>query len=837
MKRVLSYQCALAALIVVLGAFSFVKGQTASATPDPFVSQITASGAGGLLNPFITSAGDITANGRFVVFESNGNVATQNRNNADGNRELFLFDYVQRRIFQLTNTRNVLKPPASPSPTPTPSPSPSPTASPTPTPGPTPADTSLVAIEISNNRPMISAEPILIGGQRFYTIVFSSNAPNPANFDGTGSAALSADANQEVWIYLVPGVTDQPLTTGDEFAFIDLSVGGFRQITNSTASRAPVEGSFGVLPFIADDNREATISDNGDIIAFISTRSLIGTGNTDGNPELFLASRTATNWSTFSLVQATTTQDEFVGPKLHSRFQQNPSLSANGSVVAFLSSANLSGNNSDDGSGHGNAEVYVADYTGSAVTNIRQVTRTKTDATAATVNILSPGRRLSRDGQLIAFESLAEDPKANTTTNSPFYGIFVYTISGDSMVRVGPRAAELPGDVIRFPGFTDYNAALSPSTLVFSSALNFKADGTFPAADAQATGLNPGIQPQIFSTQIPFGSSSTFTRLTRNPIGSFGGIRPLTSATRTRITFSLSGSDLGDGNGDRSSELFYLLTPTVTTESAAVLSFFTGASNFPVATATPAPSPAPSPAPTPTPTPTPGTIAGGLSAGELSIVRSTVALAPIDKNGAGGSETDRRPILPIELAGVSVSVNGVAAGLYFVGESPAEGINFVMPPSLAAGVATVVVNNNGTTYRGFVQVLPSQPDLFTSTNGELGVALICNVTNPTIPGCVTGPFPLMSPDSTGTLVPTVLEIYLTGVRGVTVAETRVTIGTTDITPNSVTSNPNMYGFDLIRLTLPSTLTPGTYPVIVTVTKSGTFQSRAAATAPSITIAP
>jgi uncharacterized protein (TIGR03437 family) len=347
--------------------------------------------------------------------------------------------------------------------------------------------------------------------------------------------------------------------------------------------------------------------------------------------------------------------------------------------------------------------------------------------------------------------------------------------------------------------------------------------------------LNVTNQPQIFSTQLPFGSSSTFTRLTRNPIGGFGGIRPLTSASRTRIAFSLGGSDLGDGNPDSSSELFYLLTPTVTTESSAVLSFFTGASNFPVATATPAPSP--SPTPTPAPSPTPGTIANGLAAGELSIVRSTVALAPGDKAGVGGSETDRRPILPIELLGVSVSVNGAAAGLYFVGDSPAEGINFVMPPTLSAGVATVVVNNNGTTFRGFVQVVPAQPDIFTSTNDALGVAVICNVTNPTVAGCVTGPFPLMSPDSTGTLVPTVLEIHLTGVRNVAAGETKVTIGTTDITPTLVTRNVNMYGFDLIRITLPSTLTAGTYPVIVTVTRSGTFQSRAAATAPTITIAP
>jgi hypothetical protein len=93
-----------------------------------------------------------------------------------------------------------------------------------------------------------------------------------------------------------------------------------------------------------------------------------------------------------------------------------------------------------------------------------------------------------------------------------------------------------------------------------------------------------------------------------------------------------------------------------------------------------------------------------------------------------------------------------------------------------------------------------------------------------------------SPDSTGTLVPTVLEIYLTGVRGVLPAEAKVTIGATDITATVVRPNTNMFGYDFITITLPDTLMgAGTVPLVVTVTKSGTFTSRAAATAPTITI--
>src|SRR5204863_6681374 len=130
-------------LTLICGAFSIIVAQTSSPTPDPFAIQLSSSPNAS----FSSFAGDMTGNGRFVVFESNGDVATEktaSRNNADGNREIFLGDYAQRRIFQITNTKNVPLPAASPSPRPSPSP--------TPPPSPSPADLTQVQVEISNNR-------------------------------------------------------------------------------------------------------------------------------------------------------------------------------------------------------------------------------------------------------------------------------------------------------------------------------------------------------------------------------------------------------------------------------------------------------------------------------------------------------------------------------------------------------------------------------------------------------------------------------------------------------------------------------------------------------------
>ena len=509
-------------------------------------------------------------------------------------------------------------------------------------------------------------------------------------------------------------------------------------------------------------------------------------------------------------------------------------------MFTFISNGNLAGTN-DDCSGVGNAEVYVGSFSGSSVSNIRQVTRTRFDSCtdrSRTVNFLSPGRRLSRDGRLLAFESLATDPKGNGANNA-FAGVFVCSLgsdtASDTFVLVGPRALTAPGDLQHFPTFTDYTG-LAPGTVIFTSALNFLPSGVFPDQAHDADGLNPQRSPQIFATQLPVSTSSTFTRVTNIPtLAIFGGLRPLASATLKRTAFSLVG-DLGGGNADGSSEIFYLLSPQANTENAAVLSFFTGASNMPVATATPLPSPTPTP--TPSPSPSPG-VGQGLAPGELSIIRSTVALAPANTGPTTGSETRRAPDLPVELNGVSVSVNGAAAGLYFVGNSPQQ-INFVVPRSVTTGVAKVIINNNGTVLRGFVLIVAAQPDVFSTTADAGGRAIAVNVTNP---ASRTGePFPTQSLDMAGNLVPTVLELSLTGARGVATSEVKITIGTTDITGTSITfvgPNTEMPGFDIINFVLPATLSnAGDLPIVVTVTRSSAvFTSRPPDTAPHVTIGP
>ena len=167
----------------------------------------------------------------------------------------------------------------------------------------------------------------------------------------------------------------------------------------------------------------------------------------------------------------------------------------------------------------GNAEIYRANIGSGGLSNICQVTRTQNGVFNAVV--FNPGRRMSRNGAFIAFESRATDPKANTAVTNQFLGMFVYTVAGDTFVEVGTRPNF--DDVIRFPTFTDYNAALAPSTLVFTSAVNFRPDGTLPASAQASEGLNPSNESNIFVAPLPAAAGGPFTRLTNTPDATSSG--------------------------------------------------------------------------------------------------------------------------------------------------------------------------------------------------------------------------------------------------------------------------------------------------------------------------
>ena len=72
--------------------------------------------------------------------------------------------------------------------------------------------------------------------------------------------------------------------------------------------------------------------------------------------------------------------------------------------------------------------------------------------------------------------------------------------------------------------------------------------------------------------------------------------------------------------------------------------------------------------------------------------------------------------LPLDIAGVSATVNGVSAPLYYV--SPGQ-INVQVPYETGAGLAVLGVNNNGQVASFPFTVAPAAPGLFTTADGSL----------------------------------------------------------------------------------------------------------------------
>lgn len=870
---------------------------------DAMVAQVTSSFAESF-------AGSISGDGRFVVFESKGNLATVNPKNADGNSEIFLWDFAQRRIFQITNTKSVLRNKF----------------------GPETQDN--IKIEIVNKRPVIS--------QNGRWIAFASNAQeanvvstplgsgsvNPGSFDGSAydtqdplpcnlgtptptptatptatptpsnsptptpsptstpfNNPLQCDANMEIWVYEIPAVTAVDLNAGDEIAYADLSGGIFSAITNTPTSRYAQEGTVLRAPFVADDNHDASIDDDGNTVAFASTRDLAPcVGNApplDDNDEIFVWTSglvgDCSGTGAAGIRQITKT---LRGPIGNPIYQKNPTISGDGSRVLFASTGDdpiddpSSTTNFETGSNplsSRNEEIFYANLSAGSPTGGKQITTTTPTSAGLPVNFLEYGKRMSRNGNLIVFDSLADlnDTAENNRTNYTSFATYLYDVGADSFRRIGARSdadsEATGGDVPRYPSFTDYDGAGNPSTLLLSTRLNIKADGTVPTTESE--GQNPtDFRPvQVYTYPLDVApTAATFSRITKFPISSnfLAQTQALTSDTSQRSAFNFALTELGGGNSDGRSEVYYLFkpavvgTPTITEE----LEFVTGASLLPIIptgsptptpsptatpTATPTPTPTPTPTATPTgsptPTPTPITPAEvkGISQGMLARINFPDGLSPAVTPRTATGDLARSFTLPITLSGVSLSINGYACGIKSITNNYIE---FVAPPLLPASDSgvnyPVIINNQGTVTKGYATAVYARPDVFSTVVGPGGRAQIKNVTNRVH---TTEPFTATTVKiKGGRRVASVMRLRLTGVAGAGITNYFIKIGSapeiqgTAVLTGSEIVEPGIYTVDF---QLPPVLNyAGEVPIIVTIMANGIrYTSRLDDTAPFLNI--
>jgi adhesin/invasin len=166
--------------------------------------------------------------------------------------------------------------------------------------------------------------------------------------------------------------------------------------------------------------------------------------------------------------------------------------------------------------------------------------------------------------------------------------------------------------------------------------------------------------------------------------------------------------------------------------------------------------------------------------------------------------------LPTNASGVTVTVNGQLAPLYYV--SPGQ-IDFQVPWETGTGTASVVVSANGlASSAASVQVVSAGPGLNQYVQNYPAYS-INSSTNAiaaggTIIAYVTGSGPV-SPSQTDGALPGSSNVNVTSTCTATIGSQNAVVGFCGLQPNSV-------GLVQVNITVPSSLTTGTYPLTISI---------------------
>jgi len=207
---------------------------------------------------------------------------------------------------------------------------------------------------------------------------------------------------------------------------------------------------------------------------------------------------------------------------------------------------------------------------------------------------------------------------------------------------------------------------------------------------------------------------------------------------------------------------------------------------------------------------------------------------------ATGNNFTRAPALPMELNGVSVSIDGAACGLLSINRKK---ILFVAPRGIGEGEHKMIINVNGLILTGKTFFALVQPDIFAKNmpipGGPGGRARAENVTNRVH---TQEPFVVrVVRVKGGLLTDSVIRLYMTGIDGVGSTAFQIRLKDRTRVVGSIVSNavlteePGVYYVDFTISN--EVLGMGDAPVIVTIrVGSTTFgESRLDDTAPRIFI--
>ena len=314
---------------------------------------------------------------------------------------------------------------------------------------------------------------------------------------GTFEAAINHDGTRIVFESTL-NLTGNNADGNEELFLFDVPTSTFTQISDR------LEFDFASSP--------AAINGDGTKVVFTSEQDITG-GNADGNAEVF---HFDTNTSTFTQVTSSTGENPFVN------IDENrlPTISADGSRIAFQSDRNLTGGNADQ-----NFEIYYYDVA-TAVTT--QVTFTTGGVGIDDIDT-NTNASLTANGNIISFQSNRDITGSNPDGDNE---IFTYNVSVDAFTQITDASSQSPFTYSSGRPLINSDG----SRIAFDSTANLTGNNLDGNGEVFLFDTSGGLS-QITDTTIRYGTSAT------------------TNLDGTLIAFS-SSADLVGNNADGTAEIF-----------------------------------------------------------------------------------------------------------------------------------------------------------------------------------------------------------------------------------------------------------------------------------------
>lgn len=529
----------------------------------------------------------------------------------------------------------------------------------------------------------------------------------------------------------------------------------FRLFRARVESEPPSFAELGITRAVAP-----AISQDGASIAYASKENPLGT-NADGNSEIFL-------YTAGQLRQLTNTTP--ADPSLrhvHGNFQ--PSMTDDGSLIAFSSNRELTGQNAD-----ANLEIFL----------YHAATGSFTQLTDTTAQVGATDAKLSGDGSRLAF---IRDAGA---TASPVRDLVLEALQTGETSTIAAQVNSLRmtyGRAISDDGLRVVYAAETASdtsqVFLYDGRNNRTRQLTQLGARDVDVPLNPAISGDgkrfSFATRrnVTGGNTDNSVELYTYdlPTAKFARVTSAPSAATAEVVSSL--------NDDGSLVAFNFPRILSGTVSSSAL-----ANNSEIYLAETEIRP---------PFSTGLTTLNGASLGHEPSTFEAVApdsIAVCNGTVLAFDTAQAVPLpdgsFPTELAGTTVTVNDRPAQIFSV--SPTR-VAFHVPPETATTFAQVIVTNSeGFQTRGTIRVLQAAPGIFTTSGDGTGAGVILDAQTHQ-----PGPFDPTGADRT-------LLVYATGARGLP-QQIQITIAGRHVPFESVEASTETPGLDLIRVRLPRDL--------------------------------